>query len=47
MTRGYVNDSLSAEDVRDHLTEIFDDTGYQVPGNSMAEMELLAEMLGK
>ncbi|MFF5109195.1 SDR family NAD(P)-dependent oxidoreductase [Streptosporangium sp. NPDC000509] len=47
MTRGYVDDSLSAEDVRDHLTEIFDDTGYQVPGNSMAEMELLAEMLGK
>ncbi|GAA0845533.1 SDR family NAD(P)-dependent oxidoreductase [Streptosporangium amethystogenes subsp. fukuiense] len=47
MTRGYVNGSLSAEDVRDHLAEVFDDTGYQVPGNSLAEMELLAEMLGK
>jgi NAD(P)-dependent dehydrogenase (short-subunit alcohol dehydrogenase family) len=47
VTRGYLNGDLTAEDVRDHLTEIFDDAGYQVPENSMAEMTLLADMLGK
>lgn len=47
VTRGYLNGDLTAEDVRDHLTEVFDDTGYQVPENSMAEMNLLADMLGK
>ncbi|MEV0589949.1 SDR family NAD(P)-dependent oxidoreductase [Nonomuraea cavernae] len=47
VTRGYLNGELTAEDIRDHLPEIFDDTGYQVPGNSMDEMNLLAAMLGK
>jgi hypothetical protein len=47
LTRGHLNGALTAEDVRDHLAEIFDDTGYQVPENSMAEMHLLAELLGK
>ncbi len=47
VTRGYLNDELSAEDVRDHLAEIFDDAGYQVPENSGAEIGLLTEMLGK
>lgn len=47
VTRGYLNGELTAEDVRDHLAEIFDDTGYLVPENSTAEMNLLVEMLGK
>ncbi|WP_327107449.1 SDR family NAD(P)-dependent oxidoreductase [Nonomuraea glycinis] len=47
VTRGYLKGDLTAEDIRDHLDEVFDDTGYQVPGNSMEEMNLLASMLGK
>jgi NAD(P)-dependent dehydrogenase (short-subunit alcohol dehydrogenase family) len=47
VTRGYLNGELTAEDVRDHLGEIFDDAGHQVPENSAAELGLLIEMLGR
>lgn len=30
-TRGYFNAALSVEDVRDHLAQIRDETGYTVP----------------
>jgi NAD(P)-dependent dehydrogenase (short-subunit alcohol dehydrogenase family) len=47
VTQGYVNPALSGEDVRDHLEEIFDDTDYATPGNSMDEVGILASRLGK
>ncbi|GAA1850487.1 SDR family NAD(P)-dependent oxidoreductase [Pseudonocardia ailaonensis] len=47
VTRGYLGGELTAEDIRDNLETIFDDEGYQVPGDSKAEMRLLAEMLGR
>jgi NAD(P)-dependent dehydrogenase (short-subunit alcohol dehydrogenase family) len=45
VTRGYLNGELTAEDVRSHLDEIFDATGYQVPGSSKDEIAILGEML--
>ena len=41
-TRGYYDPSLSIEDVRDHLAEIRDDTGYTIPTGPREEiMDLL------
>ena len=37
-TRGYFNAALSIEDVRDHLAQIRDETGYTVPGDSSEEI---------
>jgi NAD(P)-dependent dehydrogenase (short-subunit alcohol dehydrogenase family) len=37
-TRGYYSPALSIEDVRDHLDEIRDETGYTVPGGPADEM---------
>jgi NAD(P)-dependent dehydrogenase (short-subunit alcohol dehydrogenase family) len=40
-TKGYYNQALSAEDVRDHFAEIRDETGYTVPadpGEEIAQM---------
>jgi NAD(P)-dependent dehydrogenase (short-subunit alcohol dehydrogenase family) len=37
MTRGYFNPDLTAEDVRDHLDEIRDESGYLVPGSANEE----------
>ncbi|MEV0128488.1 SDR family NAD(P)-dependent oxidoreductase [Dactylosporangium sp. NPDC050688] len=47
VTQGYLNPALSAEDVRDHLDQIFDDTNYATPGNSMDEVGILSSMLGR
>jgi hypothetical protein len=33
-TQGYTNPSLGLEDVRDHVSEILDETGYTVPVKS-------------
>jgi NAD(P)-dependent dehydrogenase (short-subunit alcohol dehydrogenase family) len=43
-TRGYSQSSLSIEDVRDHLSEIRDETGYLVPANSLEEMALFFQV---
>jgi NAD(P)-dependent dehydrogenase (short-subunit alcohol dehydrogenase family) len=40
-TKGYYEPSLSIEDVRDHLTEIRDETGYTTPGDSGEEIAQL------
>jgi len=40
-TRGFYNPGLSIEDVRDHLDEIRDETGYTVPGGPADEMSAL------
>ena len=37
-TNGYFNPALSMEDVRDHFTEIRDETGYTVPGDPGEEV---------
>jgi NAD(P)-dependent dehydrogenase (short-subunit alcohol dehydrogenase family) len=45
-TRGFYNPGLSIEDVRDHLAEIRDETGYTVPGGPADEMsELFATLM--
>ncbi len=40
-TQGYYDPALSIEDVRDHLAEIRDETGYTVPANPGDEMARL------
>jgi NAD(P)-dependent dehydrogenase (short-subunit alcohol dehydrogenase family) len=45
MTRGYFNQELTVEDVRDHLDEIRDETGYIVPANSNEETMFLFKMM--
>jgi hypothetical protein len=45
MTPGYFNPKLTVEDVRDHLGEIRDETGYLVPANSSEETAFLFQML--
>ena len=47
MTPGYFNPKLTVEDVRDHLSEIRDETGYLVPANSSEETAFLFQMLSK
>ncbi len=45
-TKGFYNPSLSVEDVRDHLDEIRDQTGYTVPAGPADEMgELFAAIM--
>jgi NAD(P)-dependent dehydrogenase (short-subunit alcohol dehydrogenase family) len=45
LTDGYVNIDLSAEDVRDNLAEIRDETGYQVLRNNGQELKKLFSKL--
>lgn len=45
-TRGFYSPGLSVEDVRDHLAQIRDETGYTVPGGPADEMaELFATIM--
>ncbi len=43
-TPGYFNADLTVEDVRDHLAQIRDETGYTVPIGISAELGLLLEV---
>jgi NAD(P)-dependent dehydrogenase (short-subunit alcohol dehydrogenase family) len=45
VTPGYTDASLSAESVRDHLAEIRDEAGYEVPGNLNEELMLTMKAL--
>lgn len=45
MTQGYFKRDLTVEDVRDHLDQIRDETGYLVPANSNEETMFLFKML--
>jgi NAD(P)-dependent dehydrogenase (short-subunit alcohol dehydrogenase family) len=45
MTRGYFNPDLTVEDVRDHLEQIRDESGYLVPANSGEETAFLFQMI--
>ncbi len=45
MTKGYFNPDLTVEEVRDHLAEIRDETGYLVPGSANDENSFLFKML--
>jgi NAD(P)-dependent dehydrogenase (short-subunit alcohol dehydrogenase family) len=45
MTPGYFDPHLSPEAVRDHISEIRDETGYLVPANSNEETAFLFKML--
>ncbi|MGV0161894.1 SDR family NAD(P)-dependent oxidoreductase [Mycobacterium colombiense] len=45
-TKGFYRPGLSVEDVRDHLSEIRDESGYTVPGGTADEMsELFATIM--
>jgi NAD(P)-dependent dehydrogenase (short-subunit alcohol dehydrogenase family) len=44
-TAGYVNKSLTAEDVRDNFEQIRDEAGYEVPANNGEEIMLLMKAL--
>jgi NAD(P)-dependent dehydrogenase (short-subunit alcohol dehydrogenase family) len=46
LTQGYVNPDLTAEDVRDHLDEIRDETGYSVLHSNGDELKKLFRQLG-
>jgi hypothetical protein len=45
VTPGYTDPDLSAESVRDHLAEIRDEAGYEVPGNLNEELMLTMKAL--
>jgi NAD(P)-dependent dehydrogenase (short-subunit alcohol dehydrogenase family) len=45
MTRGYFNPGLTVEDVRDHLEQIRDESGYLVPASSSEETAFLFQMI--
>jgi NAD(P)-dependent dehydrogenase (short-subunit alcohol dehydrogenase family) len=45
MTKGYFNPELTVEDVRDHLDEIRDETGYLVPTSANDETAFLFKVL--
>ncbi|HLI54838.1 MAG TPA: SDR family oxidoreductase [Acidimicrobiales bacterium] len=45
MTRGYYNPKLTVEDVRDHWSEVRDETGYTVPSGPGDEFALLFKMM--
>ena len=45
ITDGYVNEHLVAEDMRDHLDQIRDETGYQVLRNNGQELKKLFSKL--
>jgi hypothetical protein len=45
-TKGFYSPELSVEDVRDHLDDIRDETGYTVPDGPAEEMtELFATIM--
>jgi NAD(P)-dependent dehydrogenase (short-subunit alcohol dehydrogenase family) len=46
-TAGFCKADLSIEDVRDHLDEIRDESGYTVPSSPADEMELLFQSVGQ
>ena len=45
MTNGYYNPKLTVEDVRDHFSEVRDETGYTVPTNASEEFALLFKLM--
>ena len=45
LTEGYANPDLTVEDVRDHVDEIRDETGYSVPNGVADEIASLVERL--
>jgi NAD(P)-dependent dehydrogenase (short-subunit alcohol dehydrogenase family) len=45
VTRGWLAPSPTAEDIAEHLDEVFDPTDFVVPGSSGEEVQLLASML--
>ena len=45
LTEGYANPALTPEDVRDHLDQIRDETGYSVPAGVADEIASLVERL--
>jgi hypothetical protein len=45
LTQGYANPALTPEDVRDHVGQIRDETGYSVPAGVADEIALLVERL--
>jgi len=45
LTEGYANPALTPEDVRDHLDQIRDETGYSVPTGVADELASLVERL--
>jgi hypothetical protein len=46
LTEGYANPALTVEDVRDHVDEIRDETGYTVPAGAADEIAALVRRLG-
>jgi NAD(P)-dependent dehydrogenase (short-subunit alcohol dehydrogenase family) len=46
LTEGYANPALTVEDVRDHVDEIRDETGYTVPAGVADEIAALVRRLG-
>ena len=46
LTEGYANPALTVEDVRDHVDEIRDQTGYTVPAGVADEIAALVRRLG-
>jgi NAD(P)-dependent dehydrogenase (short-subunit alcohol dehydrogenase family) len=46
LTEGYANPALTVEDVRDHVDEIRDETGYIVPAGAADEIAALVRRLG-
>ena len=46
LTEGYANRALTVEDVRDHVDEIRDETGYTVPAGVADEIAALVRRLG-
>jgi hypothetical protein len=45
LTQGYANPALTLEDVRDHVEQIRDETGYSVPAGVADEIASLVERL--
>jgi hypothetical protein len=45
LTEGYANPALTLEDVRDHVGQIRDETGYSVPTGVADEISSLVERL--
>jgi NAD(P)-dependent dehydrogenase (short-subunit alcohol dehydrogenase family) len=45
LTQGYANPALTPEDVRDHVEQIRDETGYSVPAGVADEIASLVERL--
>jgi hypothetical protein len=45
LTEGYTNSALTPENVRDHVDQIHDETGYSVPAGVADELSSLVERL--